>query len=243
MQKFKAYIAIDDTDEIGYFTSTGEICEEIREHVERYYTKATPITRHQLFLHEDIPYTSHNSSMCFSAYLSEDEIEDIKMFVIDYVMTKSADSSAPGICIGFEKDILDKEKLISYGLDAKKKVVTKESAYKIAKEQNLFLTELKNRGDGVIGALAGVALRLCGNDGRIKGKMTLDKKSVSVKEILDLGLFDEVRLIGGEIADKNSMVIVKEYLKGVYLEHKSVLLVEEYGGFYKPLVKENLLEY
>ncbi|DAB30358.1 MAG TPA: thiamine biosynthesis protein ThiG [Sulfurimonas sp. UBA12504] len=243
MRKFKTYIAIDDTDEIGYFTSTGEICEEIREHVERCYSKTTPITRHQLLLHADIPYTSHNSSMCFTCHLSEREFEKIKLFIVDYVLSMSASSSAPGICMGFEKDIADKNAFIEYGLDAKKKVLTKDEAYKMAREQNLFLKELKNRGDGVIGALAGVALRLSGNDGRIKGKITLDKKSVSVKEILDLGFFDEVRLSNGTMADTNAMVLIKEYLKGVYLEHKSVLLVEENNGFYKPLIKENLLEF
>ena len=243
MQKFKAYIAIDDTDDIGYLTSTGEICEEIKEHVERYYSRATPITRHQLLLHEDIPYTSHNSSMCFSCHLSESEFEKIKIFVTDYVMTMSASSSAPGICMGFEKDIINKSTLISYGLDAKKKVLTKESAYKMAEEQNLFLTELKNRGDGIIGALAGVALRLSGNDGRIKGKVILNKKSITIKELLAFGLFDEVREKNGAMANINHSIILKEYLKGVYLQHKAVLLVEEYGGFYKPLMKEDLLEF
>lgn len=243
MQRFKTYIAIDDTDEIGYATSTGEICEEIKEHIELFYAKTAPITRHQLFLHNDIPYTSHNSSMCFTTYLSEKELEDIKMFIIDYVMIKSAPSSAPGICIGFEKDICDKNALIHYGLDAKKKVLTKEKAYNTAKEQNLFLMELKNRGDGIIGALAGVALRMYGSDGRIKGKITLKKQTLSTKEILALGIFDEIRLANKEIADKNYMVIVKEYLKGIYLEHKFILLVEEYGGYYKPLLKEDLLTY
>jgi hypothetical protein len=181
--------------------------------------------------------------MCFTCHLSKEEIENIKMFVIDYVMAMSASSSAPGICIGFDKDICDKDALIGYGIDAKRKVLTKDAAYTMAREQNLFLTELKNRGEGVIGALAGVALRLSGNDGRIKGKVTLHKKSITIDELLGLGLFDEVRLGSGAMADKNCNIIVKEYLKGVYLEHKSVLLVKEYGGFYKPLIKEDLLEY
>lgn len=243
MQRFKTYIAIDDTDEIGYATSTGEICEEIREHIEHHYAKTAPITRHQLLLHEDIPYTSHNSSMCFTTYLSEDEVEDIKKFIIDYVMSKSAPSSAPGICIGFEKDICDKDKLISYGLDAKKKVLTKDEAYTMAKEQNLFLTQLKNNGDGVIGALAGIALRVYGNDGRIKGKVKLDKRTISIQEVLALGLFDEIRENNKKTIDVHKMVVVREYLKGIYFEHKSILLVEEYEEYYKPLLKEDLLTY
>lgn len=243
MQRYKTYIAIDDTDEIGYFTSTGEICEEIREHIERYYAKTTSVTRHQLLLHEDIDYTSHNSSMCFTTHLNEQELQEVKEFVVDYVSQKCASSSSPGVCIGFEKDIEDRYSLINYGLSAKRKVLSKENAFDIAKAQNLFLKELKNEGKGVIGALAGVALRLYGNDGRIKGKITLDKKSISAKELLMLGYFDEVRLINGDPLDENISIIVNDYLKGVYKEHKSVLLLEKYGGFYKPLVREELQAY
>lgn len=243
MQRFKTYIAIDDTDAIGYATSTGEICEEIREHIEHYYAKTTTITRHQLLLHEDIPYTSHNSSMCFSTSLSPREFEDVQKFIIDYVMMKSAPSSAPGICMGFEKDFYDLSGLITYGLDAKQKVLTKESAYAMAKKQNLFLKELKNRGDGIIGALAGVALRASGYDGRIKGKVIIDKKILSIHELLALGIFDEIREKNKKTIDVHKMVVVREYLKGIYFEHKSILLVEEYEDYYKPLLKEDLLTY
>ncbi|MBU0632199.1 hypothetical protein KKA17_06120 [bacterium] len=243
MQRYKTYIAIDDTDELGYYTSTGEICEDIKEHIERYYTKTTSVTRHQLLLHEEINYTSHNSSMCFTTHLNEQELQEVKEFVVDYVSQKSASSSSPGICIGYEKDIDDRYALINYGLSAKKRVLIKENAFVVAKSQNLFLKGWKNEGNGVIGALAGVALRLYGNDGRIKGKITLDKEIISVKELLSLRLFDEVRLINCDPVDENTSVIVKEYLKGVYKEHKSVLLLEKYGGFYKPLVREDLQEY
>jgi hypothetical protein len=243
MQQFKAYIAIDDTDEVGYFTSTGEICEEICEYIEKKYGQTTPITRHQLCLHDDIPYTSHNSAMCFTLHVSEKEFQELKIFVEGYVLKKSAPSSSPGICMGFEQDIVNISTLINYGYDAKRGVITQESAIQMAKKQNLFLKKLKNDGNGIIGALAGVALRLSGNDGRIKGKITLNKEIVSIKELLSLGIFDEVRLSNDDILDENISVIVKEYLKGVYIEDKIVLLVEKYGGYYKPLVKENLLDY
>ncbi|MDD2357834.1 MAG: hypothetical protein PHX13_07975 [Thiovulaceae bacterium] len=243
MEKFKAYIAIDDTDEIGYFTSTGEICEEIREHVEKSYGQTTSVTRHQLLLHEDIPYTSHNSSMCFTLHASQKEFQELQIFVEEYVLKKSAPSASAGICMGFEKDIVDISALVSYGLDAKKRVLSKERAVATAKEQNLFLKGFHNGGNGIIGALAGVALRLSGNDGRVKGKITLEKELVSVSELLSLGLFDEIRVNDGSALNEKISIIVKEYLKGVCISHKIVLMVEKYGGFYKPLVKENLLDY
>ena len=243
MDKHKVYIAIDDTDEVGYYTSTGEICEDIREHIDKNYSRTTPITRHQLLLDDRIPYTSHNSSMCFTCELDLETFEQVKNFILSYVADKCAHSSSPGVCMGFERDICDRDAFIAYGLDAKKIVLTKESAYKTATAQKFFLKEIKNKGNGIIGALAGVALRAYGNDGRIKGKIKLGKKTIAVSELLETGLFEEVRLKDGKIADKNHPIVIDEYLKGVYIDYKSVLLVEEYGGFYIPLVKENLLDY
>ena len=63
-------ICIDDTDDIGT-KGTGEIAEEIAAKLApRVPQDARPaitrfVTRHQLFVHPDIPYTSHNSAMCF----------------------------------------------------------------------------------------------------------------------------------------------------------------------------------
>lgn len=243
MEKHKVYIAIDDTDEIGYYTSTGEICEEIKEHIHTHYSKTMPISRHQLLLDDAIAYTSHNSSMCFTCELDAKEFEKVKNFILLYVKQKSAPSASPGICMGFEKDICDRDALIAYGLDAKEKVLTKETAYKTAAAQNFFLQEVKNKGNGIIGALAGVALRAYGSDGRIKGKIELNKKTITIAELLNMGLFEEVRLKYGKIADKEYPIMVDEYLKGVYIDHKFILLVAEDGNFYKPLVKENLLNY
>ncbi|MCX6062294.1 MAG: hypothetical protein NT103_08615 [Campylobacterales bacterium] len=244
MERFKIFICIDDTDEIGYHTSTGEICEAIREHImEHYAVSAAPITRHQLFLHEDIPYTSHNSSMCFTTFLSEKEREKVTHFTLEHVENISAPSSDPGVCIAFEHEIRDLDTLIRYGFDAKEKVLTKESAYAMAKKQNLFLRELKNTGQGIIGAVAGIALRAQGSDGRIKGKFRLDTPSIDVQTLLKNDLIDEIQLIDGSFLSDNAVIITKDELKIVYLNHKCVLLVEQEGDYYRPLGKEKLTNY
>lgn len=244
MLRHKLYISIDDTDEIGYHTSTGEICESIREYImEHYAVSAAPITRHQLFLHEDIPYTSHNSSMCFTTYLSIKEREEVTKFILEHVENISAPTSDPGVCIAFEDEINDLETLISYGLDAKEKVLTKESAYIIAQKHNLFLRELKNTGQGVIGAVAGIALRAQGNDGRIKGKFRLGTPSIDVRTLLKNDLIGEIQLTDGSFLSDDALIITEDELKIVYLNHKCVLLVEQDGDFYRPLGKEKLTNY
>jgi hypothetical protein len=244
MERFKIFISIDDTDEIGYHTSTGEICEVIREHImEHYAVSAAPITRHQLFLHEDIPYTSHNSSMCFTTYLSKKEREEVTRFILKHVENISAPTSDPGVCIAFEYEIDDLEALIAYGFDAKVKVLSKESAYAMAEKHNLFLCELKNTGQGVIGAVAGIALRAQGSDGRIKGKFRLDTPSIDVRTLLKNDLIDEIQLTDRSFLSDDALIITEDALKIVYLNHKCVLLVEQDGDSYRPLGKEKLKNY
>ena len=61
----RIYICVDDTDDLTKSTSTGKIADMIaQEIVKMGGTMDKGITRHQLLLHDDIDYTSHNSSMC-----------------------------------------------------------------------------------------------------------------------------------------------------------------------------------
>ena len=60
---------------------------------------------------------------------------------------------------------------IDFGYRAKQVVLTKSNAYKLAKKLDIHLSEHGGSGQGVIGALAGVALRLTANDGRFWRKI------------------------------------------------------------------------
>lgn len=244
MNSYKTYICIDDTDEIGYEKSTGLLSEEIKEHIEtNYHQKCSLITRHQLFIHEDIPYTSHNSSMCFITMLNDEEKEEITKFVISYIEKYSAPSAQPGICIGYEKDFTDIKALLEYGFDAKKRVLTKEDAYAMAKMQNLHLSEHKNGGQGIIGALAGVALRFYGSDGRVKGNLKIAQDTISVGELLEYTSIDEVCFEDGSLAFSDTIVRINDKLKRVMLNHKSIVLIQKEGDEYTLLTTEQLRKY
>lgn len=240
---YECYIAIDDTDELGYHTSTGEICDEIRKHITQYYGQTTPVTRHQLFLHPDIPYTSHNSSMCFTCYIKPEIIEEVKIFVSDFVTKQSAPSAAAGICIGFSKDILHKDELLKYATDAKKNVLTHKLAYEVADKSNLYLRALTPNENGIIGALAGIGLRLSGNDGRLKGKIKLNKEIITSRELLNESLFQAIHSLDSTWVDLDKPIQCKEYLKGVILNTKITLLLRDDGDYYRLLSREELAEY
>lgn len=243
MTQYKTYVCIDDTDELGGEISTGEISEQLRAYVQEKYAPCSLVTRHQLFLDDAIPYTSHNSSMCFTTHLTLAQKDDLIAFAIKHLENICAPSSQPGLCVGFEEMLVDPKALIKFGEDAKCKVLTKEAAYAMATRQNLHLSEHKNGGQGVIGALAGIGLRLQGNDGRVKGKIKLKQSTISVKELLALDEICAVRLSNQEALPLEAIVYVNEALKTVWLNHEPVLLVEKTENGYVPLDREGLRNY
>lgn len=189
--KFKFLLCIDDTDELGGDISTGLLAEEIASFASS-FASASFVTRHQLLLDPRINYTSHNSSMCLEARLSESQKQRVLDFAPRLLERKSAPSAEPGIAATFEKDILSAQELISFGKSAKEIFLSSERAFDTAHEQNVFLKELKSGARGVIGALAGIGLRLSGNDGKIRGKFELKESNLSVAELLGLNFIEAV---------------------------------------------------
>ncbi|HOP69979.1 MAG TPA: hypothetical protein PLY18_09480, partial [Bacillota bacterium] len=162
-------ICIDDTDNLDS-RGTGTIAEEIKELIaESGFGSCSFTTRHQLLLHRDIPYTSHNSSMCFECDIRDDAYEAVEKAATEYLRRESAEGSDPGICIAKRIEGLNESALIEFGLKAKRQVLTKEDAYRTAARANVYLQEVGGTGQGIIGALAGVGLRIEGNDGEVKG--------------------------------------------------------------------------
>ncbi len=226
----KIFICIDDTDNIDS-KGTGEIAVEIAESIEANFgATCKSVTRHQLFVHPDIPYTSHNSSMCFEADINSNDLEKVINAAIHILHTESAEGSDPGLCVFVPERLTQHQhqEIIHFGLKAKQEVLTKEDAYGLANSLSIHLSEHGGTGQGVIGALAGVGLRLTGNDGRFKGKHKLNasKKTATVKEILEDTTIEIVRTQDGFILDDTESITLGDKLKSVFLDHKSVLLVE-----------------
>jgi len=249
----RTFVCIDDTDNLSQDTkSTGELARIMTEYIEEMgMGKCSFITRHQLYVHPRIPYTSHNSAMCFEIEHDEDIFERLRDFAVDFLERERAEGSDPGLCIVEEKKLKDRDLLIEYGQRAKKEILTKEIAYDTARKLGVHLSEHGGTGGGVIGALAGVGLRLTGNDGRIKGKIKfpVPKNVLSVKEILDNSPVDKVQSLDGDILLEDEKVIIGEKVKTVFLDFKRVLLVykkfnEETNSYdWHTCIKEQLKKY
>ena len=237
--KFKFLLCIDDTDELGGEISTGLLAEEIAAFAGS-FAPVSFVTRHQLLLDPRINYTSHNSCMCLEAWLTESQKQRVLDFALGLLERKSASGAEPGIAAAFEKDILNVQELISFGRSAKEIFLSTERALETAREQNVFLKELKSGARGVIGALAGIGLRLSGNDGKIRGKFELKESNLSVAELLGLNFIEAVADENFKPLSPNELVNLIGALKPVFLDFKATLLVkkEAGGGFRNLNVKE-----
>jgi hypothetical protein len=222
----KILISIDDTDNIES-RGTGELAELLGTGITaKGWGKCGPVTRHQLLVHPDIPYTSHNSSMCFRADISADMLNAITDYCCSALAAESAPGSDPGLCVLAPQLLEEPEALMSYGRKAKTTVILKKEAYEMAAALGIHLSEHGGTGQGVIGALAGAGLRLTGNDGRFKGKLRIPSRNgtATVKEIRDFGV-DIVKTVAGVALDDLEAVHVGEWVKLVLLDEKAVLIV------------------
>jgi hypothetical protein len=225
-------ISIDDTDNLES-PGTGALASRIASDLEiNGWGKSSYVTRHQLLVHPDIPYTSHNSAMCFAAEVDEAALESIIHYAAEFLKRESAAGSDPGLCVTVVDRLKNPEPLIAFGRKAKQSVITIAEAYSLAETLQLHLSEHGGTGQGVIGALAGAGLRLSGNDGRLKGRLNIADVDgwAAVSDICSHNDVDEVRSLNGPPLKDTERVKLGEKVKTVLLEGKSVLLVVPADG-------------
>lgn len=226
-------LCIDDTDDLEKGKGTGSLAQAISATIEENgWGKCERITRHQLLLHEDIPYTSHNSSMCFSAEIQEKFYQDIINYSMKFLKREHANGSDPGLCVVKIKELIDRENLIQFGKRAQREVLDKEQAYLLAETLDIHLSEHGGTGLGVIGALAGTGLRLSGNDGEFKGGLKFVESGQTYK-VSELYKYDEIDLImslDGKVLREDEAVLFGVKSKTILRGNKSVLLVVPQEG-------------
>ena len=234
----KILICIDDTDDLDSI-GTGELLENICAAMEKAgLGRAGFVTRHQLLISDRIAYTSHNSSMCCSA--ETDDLPSLLKLAGAYLEANCAPSSDPGLCVFRCGEAA--EGLSEFGRRAQNEVLTKGDAYAAAAcyPGRVFLSEHGGSGDGVIGALAGVGLRLTGNDGRIKGKIRPENPGEIMTASEFCRRYHVARLINddGETAAPDELVRFDEQTKAVLLDDLITLPADRKDGFWIPRPKK-----
>jgi hypothetical protein len=223
-------ISMDDTDD-KESRGTGQLAQLFSKNIEASgLGTCSAITRHQLFVHDNIPYTSHNSAMCFEARIGEQHLQQIIEMGMSFLEAERADGSDPGFCVVVVDESLKKDQLIEFGLAAKKTVLSKTAAYHLANTLGIHLTEHGGTGGGVIGALAGTGLRLSGNDGRFRGWLSFGRagETTTAGALRAHHFVDDVRSATGVTLQDNTPIILgDDTVKIVYKDRKQILPVIE----------------
>jgi hypothetical protein len=228
------YLSIDDTDNFDS-PGSGQLAEILAANLQQegLSSQCTNISRHQLFVHEAIPYTSHNSSMCFSADIGDGRLGDVIEFAKQFLKETSASGSDPGLCVAIDNKLLDRAALTVFGLSAKHTVLSKQEAYSLAHKTGVHLSEHGGTGDGIIGALAGTGLRLQGNDGRFRGWLNLGEtgeiitpKSLCSHPFVDAVVDDE----GHPLSEDISVFLADNKIKTILCNHHQVIPVAATGN-------------
>ncbi len=235
-------ICIDDTDSQTSVKGTGAIADDIRNMISTYFdVTCSFVSRHQLLIHPDVPYTSHNSSMCFGVIIPDEKYEELKEKAAEILASESDPESDPGLAIA-DIDTVDAEKLIAYGKECKRRLMTKADAYAIAEEAGFFLNEYGGTGDGIIGAAAGIGLRLWGQDGTMKGKPK-DLKAeqrYTVEELLQSLYISRVIEPDGTPAPNGLVVDLPKKPKVTVIDGALTMMIEpsEQEGIWQPVDRE-----
>jgi hypothetical protein len=228
----RVLVCIDDTDNLESI-GTGKLAFKIIGSIEeRGWGRCDAISRHQLYVHSDIPYTSHNSSMCFGVDLDGADLENLIKYASEFLVNECAEGSDPGLCVVVPGQLKEPELLMEFGRKAKGTVLTKKEAYQLAEYLGIHLSEHGGTGGGVIGALAGTGLRLSGNDGRFRGRLKVGNIDdvVTVSDIKSQTSVNIVKSLDGYMLNDHDLIRLGEKVKAVLMGGKTVLLVYPSGS-------------
>lgn len=167
--------------------------------------------------------------MCFKGEIEPLYLAELISYAGSFLEKMSVEGSDPGLCIAVAERITERKKLISFGCEATTKVLTKQKAIELAGVTGVHLSEHGSTGGGIIGALAGVGLRLGGNNGRFKGWLTVkeDDRIITVERLLGNYDINEIRDVCGKIIKPDDTVSLDERIKTVLLDGRCVLPVKK----------------
>lgn len=188
------------------------------------------ISRHQLFVHPDIPYTSHNSALCLDLTWQGGALRDLAAYARDYLAETSAEGSDAGFCVALYDKVVDN--VIAFGRSAKKEVLTKVQARELAAYAGFHLEGVTGDHGGIIGSLACVGLRKTGHDGRfvwVKGVRDLDGVTTVAQLLGETGI-DLLQASTPDPIRETDRIDVTPWPRPVLLNHKAVLLIERVEG-------------
>ncbi len=188
------YVGIDDTnnaESVGTAKFTRQVASKISEQFSVY-----GVTRHQFYINQEIDYTVYNFCAVIHVDADNGHLSSIFDIAKEEIIANFNMGSNPGLAVAHEDQI--SPSVMIFGADAKKKILTRHMAIKLAENSKIELEGFGKTKNGVIGALAGVGLASAKNDGRFiqLGQLRDIKEPMPVKKFLKYGI-DRIFTIEG----------------------------------------------
>lgn len=223
------YVGIDDTDNLES-RGTGFRARQLAQELQvAGLARLRGVTRHQLFVSPEIPYTSHNSSACLELNVFAADLPAVQAHCRAYLLRESAPGSDAGLCIAPAAQVTPAVQV--FGQRAKVEVLTQADAHAVADGHGLYLEGLTGTRQGVIGALSAVGLHATRNDGRflwMRGVRDLAPGRYALRELRALTDIDAfVTIAGAEVDAEIDDIRITEWARPVYTGGRAVLFLEE----------------
>lgn len=222
-------IGIDDTDNLES-RGTGFRARQLAQQLQqRGLARLRGVTRHQLFVSPEIPYTSHNSSACLAMDFFDADRAAVVQHCREYLLRESAEGSDAGLCIGRQSAVT--AAAIAFGQAAKVRVLTQPEAHAQAAACGFYLEGLTGTHQGVIGAFSAVALHATRSDGRflwMRGVRDLKEGAYALGDLranTDIEAFMTTN--GQEVSAASAQINITEWARPVLAGGRSVLYLEE----------------
>jgi hypothetical protein len=156
------YVGIDDTDIIGS-PGTNQLARAIVTELGP-AARGAIVCRHQLFFDPRIPFTSQNGAASIHLPHGDDVPREQLLASVRAVMRAwYVEGSDPGLAVAGEASA----GMAAFAARAKTDVVNQSEARSVADEARCHLEGLGGTNQGIIGALAAIALAAGGDDGRV----------------------------------------------------------------------------
>jgi len=222
-------LALDDTDNLES-RGTGRLARAVADAIARHYP-VCGVTRHQLFVHPSIPFTSHNS--CAVIHIDADgaaPLDTCLSIAEEMMLDDFVEGSDPGLA-GATLDQVAPA-VVAFGRDAQRMVLTQERARTLAGNLGIWLKGLGGTEDGVIGAMAGLGLASTQNDGRFlqKGAIRSHTGPTPAGVLLDAGIDEIMTLDGRKITEGTIILKEGKAAKACPINGRAVLFVDEHDG-------------
>ncbi len=155
-------VGIDDTDVVGS-PGTNQLARAIVRRLSRIAAGAIAC-RHQLFFDPRVPYTSGNGSASIQLpHGDEMPRDELIAAVREEMLAFFVEGSDPGLAVATAAT----DDMAAFAARAQTEVVSQHEARTVAERSGCHLEGLGGTQQGIIGALAAVALAAGGNHGRV----------------------------------------------------------------------------